>query len=71
MYISSFLEVCKTGGPCHLAKEFFAAAIALVWVTARWRKNTGEDTLSLRRTTYSNRMCTAVDVKGKFQGTYS
>jgi hypothetical protein len=40
-------------------------------LATRWRKDTGEDTPSLRRTTYSDRTRAAVDVKGKFLGTYS
>jgi hypothetical protein len=53
-------------GPCHLTKEIFR-----VGAMARWRKDTKEDTLSLRRTIYSDRTRAAVDVKGKFLGTYS
>jgi hypothetical protein len=52
--------------PCHLTKEDIR-----VGATARWGKDTGEDTLSLRRTIYSDRTRAAVDVKGKFLGTYS
>jgi hypothetical protein len=40
-----------------------------VRVTARWRKDTGKDTLSLGRTRHS--VCNAVDVKGNFLGTHS
>jgi hypothetical protein len=53
-------------GPRHLTKEDIC-----VGATARWRKGTGEDTLSPRRTIYSDQTRAAVDVKGKFLGTYS
>jgi hypothetical protein len=53
-------------GPCHLTKEDIR-----VGATARWRKDTREDTPSPRRTIYSDRTHAAVDVKGKFLGTYS
>jgi hypothetical protein len=66
MYTGSFLEVCETGALATLQRRFFVAAIALVWIMARWRKDTREDTLSLRRTIYSGRTRAAVDVKGKF-----
>jgi hypothetical protein len=52
-------------GPCHLTKEN-----SRVGATARWREDTREDTLSLRRTIYSDQTHAAVDVKGKFLGTY-
>ncbi|KAF1941662.1 hypothetical protein EJ02DRAFT_466349 [Clathrospora elynae] len=55
-------------GPCHLTKENFRRRDR-VRVTARWRKDTGEDTLSLGRTRHS--ICDAVDVKGNFLGTHS
>jgi hypothetical protein len=51
--------------PRHLTKEHIR-----VGATARWRKDTGEDTPSPRRTIYSDTRA-AVDVKGKFLGTYS
>jgi hypothetical protein len=51
-------------GPRHLTKEHIR-----VGATARWRKDTGEDTPSPRRTIYSDRTRAAVDVKGKFLGT--
>ncbi|KAF1936641.1 hypothetical protein EJ02DRAFT_515688 [Clathrospora elynae] len=47
-------------GPGHLAKENFCRRDR-VRVTARWRKDTGEHTLSLRRTRHS--IWDAVDVK--------
>jgi hypothetical protein len=50
-------------------KEIFCRC-SLVLVTARWRKDTGENILSLRRTIYSRHVF-AVYVKGKFVGTYS
>jgi hypothetical protein len=59
-------EGLQDWGPCHLTKEDIR-----VGATARWRKDTGEDTLSLRRTVYSDRTRAAVDVKGKFLGTCS
>jgi hypothetical protein len=55
-------------GPCHLTKENFRRRDR-VRVTPRWRKDTGEDTLSLGRTRHS--VCDAVDVKGNFLGTHS
>jgi hypothetical protein len=53
-------------GSCHLRKENFR-----VEATARWRKDTEEDTPSLRRTFYSDQTHATVNVKGKFLGMYS
>ncbi|KAF1935902.1 hypothetical protein EJ02DRAFT_110958 [Clathrospora elynae] len=53
-------------GPCHLTKENFCRCNR-VRLTARWRKDTGEHTLSLGGTRHS--ICDAVDVKGNFLGT--